>query len=144
MRRNCYVHRRELTFGEPKDMLRSVLKRLFRYFILFGVVLGLAGQGVAFASTPCDAMMQQQASAMTGMADCMMGQEEPDNQPTPCKDMTPGCMAMAGCASLVALDVPFSLVGEPLIVAATATWPATPVLIGRSIAPDPDPPSFLG
>lgn len=119
-----------------------MLKFLLRHLLLLGVVLGLSGQGVAYASSPCNTMMQQQA--MAGMPDCMMGQDKSGKQSAPCKEMTPGCFAMAGCASLVALDTPAAVVGTPLVVAAAATWPATSVLIGRSIAPDPDPPSILG
>ncbi len=121
-----------------------MLKLLLRHLLLLGVILGLAGQGVAFASSPCDAMVQQQASAIAGMPDCMSGQDKSGKPSAPCKEMTPGCMAMAGCASLVVLDTPYLVVSKPLVIAATATWPATPVLIGRSIAPDPDPPSILG
>lgn len=121
-----------------------MLDRLIRYLFIFGVVLGLAGQGVASASTPCMAMMQRQASAMVGMSDCMAGQDKPDKQSTPCKEMMPGCLAMSGCAVLAALDGPTAAVHEPLFVATAASWPATSVLIGRNIAPDPDPPSFFG
>ena len=121
-----------------------MLNRLIRHLLLLGVVLGLAGQGVAFAASPSAAMVQQQASAMAGMADCMSGHGKGAKQSAPCKEMTPGCAAMAGCTPLVALDTPYSFVSMPLIIAATATWPATPVLMGRSIAPDPDPPSILG
>lgn len=141
---NLRLIARELTFNRSKDMPRSVLNRLFRHLLLLGVVLGLAGQGVAFASVPCAAMVQQQASAMAAMPDCMAGQDKSGKPAAPCKEMTPGCAAMAGCAALVALDAPYSVVSAPVIVAATATWPATPILVGRSIAPDPDPPSILG
>lgn len=134
----------ELTPEHAKDIPHAVLKFLLRRLLLLGVVLGLSGQGVAFASTPCPAMIQQQGTAMAGMPDCMAGQAKSGKQSAPCKEMTPGCMDMMGCASLVALDTPYSVVGKPLIVAATASWPATPILSGRSIAPDPDPPSILG
>lgn len=121
-----------------------MLNRLVRCLFIFGVVLGLAGQGVASASTPCMAMMQRQVTAMDGMSDCMAGQDKPVKQSAPCKEMMPGCLAMSGCAVLAALDGPSAAVHEPLFVATTASWPATPVLIGRNIAPDPDPPSILG
>lgn len=133
----------ELTPEHAKDISYPVLKFLLRHLLLLGVVLGLAGQGMAFASTPCPAM-QQQESAMAGMPDCMAGQAKSGKQSAPCKEMMPGCMDMMGCASLVALDASYSVVSKPLIVTATASWPATPVLFGRSIAPDPDPPSILG
>ncbi len=121
-----------------------MLKFLLRHLLMLGVILGLAGQGVAYASSPCTAMAPQQVSAMAGMPDCMTVRDKSGKQSAPCKEMTPGCFAMAGCASLVALDAADVMVEKPLIVAAAATWPATPVLIGRSIAPDPDPPSILG
>jgi hypothetical protein len=90
-----------------------VLNRLVRCLFIFGVVLGLAGQGVASASTPCMAMMQRQVTAMDGMSDCMAGQDKPVKQSAPCKEMMPGCLAMSGCAVLAALDGPSAAVHEP-------------------------------
>jgi hypothetical protein len=122
------------------------MKFLLRHLLLFGVILGLAGQGVAFASSPCAEMQKEQAMSgpMAGMPDCAMGQHKPEKQSVPCKDMTPGCLAMAGCAALVAVDTLLPTTQAPLLVASLNLWPTTPVLIGRSIAPDPDPPSLLG
>lgn len=128
------------------------MKFLFRHLLLIGVILGLAGQGAAFAAQPCAAMQAQQETAMAApmaapmaaMADCAMEQETPDKAPPPCKDMTPACRAMAGCASLAAFEVPSIAAPAPTRQAGVALWPAPPVLIGRSIAPDPDPPSRLG
>lgn len=123
---------------------------LFRHLLLFGVMLGLAGQGVAFASSPCAEMQKEQAMArsmaepMAGMPDCAMGQHKSDKAPAPCKDMSPGCLAMAGCVALVAVDTLSPTIQAPLLVASRNLWPTTPVLLGRSIAPDPDPPSLLG
>lgn len=114
---------------------------LFRHLLLLGVIFGLAGQGVAYASPPCAAMA---SSTSAQMADCIKGVHKSDKGPVPCKGMTPGCVAMAGCASLGANDMTSAIVGAPPMVADIATWPATPVLIGRSIAPDPDPPAILG
>lgn len=124
------------------------MKFLFRHLLLLGVLLGLAGQGVAFAAAPCDVMQMEQVSAvsvpMAGMPDCDMGQHKSDKGSIPCKDMTPGCLAMAGCAALVAIDSLTPTVDAPMLVSNLDLWPATPVLLGRSIAPDPDPPSLLG
>ena len=126
------------------------MKFLFRLLLLFGVILGLAGQGVAFASSPCAEMQKEQtmsgpmAGPMVGMPDCAMGQHKSDNGSAPCKDMTPGCLAMAGCVALVAVDTLAPTIEAPLLVASLNLWPTTPVLLGRSIAPDPDPPSLLG
>ena len=126
------------------------MKFLFRHLLLLGVILGLAGQSVAFASSPCAEMQKEQAISaamagpMAGMPDCDMGQHKSDTGSAPCKDMTPGCLAMAGCVALVAVDTLSPTIQAPLLIARLNLWPATPVLLGRSMAPDPDPPSHLG
>ena len=132
------------------------MKFLLRHLLLLGVILGLAGQGVAFASSPCAEMQKEQALAqavaqapakavaMAGMSDCEMGQGRTSKDSVPCKDMKFGCFAMAGCASLAMLDAPSIAVRSRLTLAAAALWPPTPILIGRNTAPDPDPPSHLG
>ena len=124
------------------------MKLLLRHLLLLGVILGLAGQDAAFASSPCAEMQREQASVMPGtmpgMPDCAMGQGKTNKDSVPCKDMKLGCFAMAGCASLAVLDAPSIAVRSPLILAAAALWPPTPILIGRDTAPDPDPPSHLG
>lgn len=131
-----------------REHFDAAMKFLLRHLLLLGVILGLAGQGVAFASTPCPMMQQEQASAMpaamAGMPDCAMSQHKSDKGATPCKDMTLGCLAMAGCAALVAVDTHSPTIEAPLVAASPELWSATPVLFGRSIAPDPDPPSLLG
>ena len=122
------------------------MKVFLRLLLLLGVIVGLAGQGVAFASSPCAEMQQERAMAgpMAGMPDCAMGQNKSDNGSGPCKDMTPGCLAMSGCMALVAVDTLSPVIQAPFLVASVDLWPATAVLLGRSVAPDPDPPSLLG
>ena len=137
-----------IDFPALKEHRTTEMSFLLRHLLLIGVVLGLAGQGVAFAAPPCALMQMEQASAMAGpmagMPDCDMGQHKSGKGSTPCKDMTPGCLAMAGCAALVAIDSLTPTVPLPPLMASVELWPATPVLTGRSIAPDPDPPSLLG
>ena len=124
------------------------MKFLLRHLLLFGVILGLAGQGVAFASAPCPMMQHELAAAMSGatagISDCDICPDRSGKSPSPCKDITLGCMAMAGCAALIAIDTISPSTGAPLAAASLAHWSATPILLGRSIAPDPDPPSHLG
>ena len=120
------------------------MKLLLRHLLLLGVILGLAGQGVAFASSPCAEMQTEQSTPMAGMTDCDMAQHRSDKRSVPCKDMTPGCLAMAGCAALIVVDTATPTIAAPLRVAVVDLWPAAPVLLGRSIPPDPDPPSLLG
>ena len=129
------------------------MKFLFRHFLLLGVILGLAGQGVAFAATPCAVMQMEQASAkatpMAGMSDCAMGQHKADPHKsnggsTPCKDITLGCLAMAGCAALVAVNSLTPTIEALPLAASFDLWPAASVLSGRNVPPELDPPSLLG
>lgn len=121
---------------------------LLRQLLLLGAIIGLVGQGVAFATPPCAAMQRAEAAtmsmAMAGMPDCAMGQHKSEKAPAPCKDMSPGCLAMAGCAALAAIDPSPTVVTSPPLLVVVATWPTTPTLLGRSDPPDPYPPSFLG
>lgn len=118
-----------------------MLKALVRHLVLIGVVIGLAGQGVARASTPCQEMERTQATAMADMPDCAAMRDAGKGK-APCKGMSLGCFAMAGCAAAVAIDAQplIARIAEKLVL---ASWPATPVLTGRDTAPDPDPPSFI-
>ena len=124
------------------------MKFLLRQLLLLWVILGLAGHGVASASTPCPMMQHERAAAMAGamagMSDCDMCPEKSGKGSAPCKDMSLGCLAMAGCAALIAVDTMSPSTDAPFNVASLAHWSAIPILLGRSIAPDPDPPSHLG
>jgi len=120
------------------------MKTLIRHLLLLGAGFGLLWQGVAYASPPCADMQQEQAVAMLGMADCMDSEKQSRDNTPPCDDMSAGCMAMVGCASLVALDVLPASVSVPNNAALAFSWAASPILHGRSVAPIPDPPSILG
>ena len=119
-----------------------MIKPLARHLLLIAVIFGLAGQGVARASTPCDEMAPTHATEMVDMPDCAGMRDAPKGK-APCKDMSLCCFAIAGCSAIVAFDA------QPIISRTAGklvlpNWPATPVLTGRDTAPDPDPPSFLG
>lgn len=133
------------------------MKALFRHLLLFGVILGLIGQGVAFASPRCPMMQhtmmqQEQAQAMVGvtsgtmagMPDCAMVQPKSSKAPAPCKEMGAGCFAMAGCSAMLGLDSSTVGIALPLTHAVAAIGTEQIVLIGRSDPPDPYPPSHLG
>lgn len=137
-----------IDFHVFEEHFDTVVKFLIRHFLLLGVILGLVGQGMAFASPPCAKMQKEQVSAMTGpmaeMPDCAMGQHKSDKSPAPCKDMKPGCFAMAGCATFIGLDVESPVLSSQFTVSAIYQWSAMPVLHGRIVPPDPYPPSLLG
>jgi len=123
------------------------MKTLFRHFLLLGAMLGVLWQGVAYASPPCAEMHQEQSvatSAMAEMADCMDAEKKSSENTPPCKDMKAGCFAMVGCASPVGLGVLPITVDALKNVALSYSWAPSPVLVGRSEAPIPDPPSILG
>lgn len=124
------------------------MKFLLRHLLLLGAILGLAGQGVAVASTPCPMMQHERATGMAGtiaaMSDCDMGQHKSGKGSTPCKDVSLGCFAMAGCAALLAIDTISPSSEAPSHIAVLELWSSTPTLFGRNIAPEPDPPSRLG
>lgn len=133
---------------KPLQAHFAAVKFLLRQFLMIWVILGLAGQGAAFAAAPCAAMQAEQASAksapMPGMSDCDMSQHKADNGSAPCKDMTLGCLSMAGCAALAAIDSTTPITQAPRVVAGLDPWPTTPSLYGRNVAPELDPPSLLG
>lgn len=123
------------------------MKTVIRHLLLLGVIFGLLWQGVVHASPPCACMLQDQiasTAAMAGMADCMDSKKQLRDEAPPCKDMKAGCFAMVGCASLVALDVLPLGVTAPQKAAVSVSWATSPVLVGRTEAPIPDPPSSLG
>ncbi len=119
--------------------------KVLRYLLFVGVLLGLAGNGVASASPACSMMMQHHAAAMSDMPDCDMPTACPDcGSKKDGKGMKPGCMMMAGCAVVLALKeaapAAASIRREPV----TAFWPVTAVLAGRIVPPEPEPPTLIG
>lgn len=120
------------------------MKTLIRHLLLLGALLGLLWQGVAYASPPCADMQQEQSAAMAGMADCMDGAKQSHDNVPPCKDMKAGCFAMVGCASLAALEAMPVAATLQTDLAEVASWPTSPILLGRNEAPIPEPPTILG
>lgn len=136
-----------IDFLAPTQHKCSGMKYLLRHFLMIAVILGLAGQGVAFAATPCAVMQSEQtakSAQMAGMSDCDINQHKSDKSSAPCQDMTAGCLAMAGCAALVAVDNLTSVIQAPRVVAGLEPWPTTSSLDGRDVPPELDPPSLLG
>ena len=121
-----------------------MLRSFFLTTLLFGVVIGLSGQAAAEPVAPCSDMVMAQPATMVGMADCCPDEGNSGKDSAPCKDMAAACLAMAGCAT-VALHG-----GADLPLGAAAgddySWfrQEIPVLYGRSIPPDPYPPSCFG
>ena len=118
------------------------MRALLHLLLLVGVLIGLATQGAALAAEPCP-MEQMQSSAMAGMDDCCPEQDGPHRHGIPCGDMTFACMAMAGCATLAALET-HGVEGSVHATGAPQVWQMATALRGRTIPPDTHPPARLG
>jgi hypothetical protein len=120
------------------------MNTLFRHFLLLLAILGFVGQGVAYAFSPCAAMAMDQSVSGSKMADRGMGSDKVNKDQAPHKNMTPGCMAMAGCSTPAAIAIQAPTMCEPRIAVIAATWPVTHSLHGIDVSPEQHPPSILG
>ena len=118
---------------------------LFRYVLFLGVLVGLAGNGAAAASAPCNIMaMQPHMAAMAGMPDCDMTASCPDCPSKHSKGSKGNCAMMVGCVAALAIKEP-TLAPTALGVKPIGQfWPVATVLTGRSVVPEPEPPTLLG
>jgi hypothetical protein len=131
-----------------------VARRILPLLLLLGAMVGLFGQQAAYALGPgiVKPIMTDQhgSSSMAGMAgmDCdqmMMDAGQPAHHDggKPCKDMSLACIAAMGCTIPIVLgDAPAPIVGEPLR-ASISFWSTTARFVGRSYAPEPEPPARL-
>jgi hypothetical protein len=117
------------------------VKRCIHLALVFGALIGLFSQAVAYAHTPAPQAPQREAMS----EDCMemMNMQPPTKRQMPCKGMTLDCIAAMGCTVPMVLGEPFEI-GPSTAASIVAPWEAAPVpLSGRSIPPDPDPPSLI-
>lgn len=124
------------------------MKRALRLFLLLGAMIGLLGQGFAYASVPPAMPTQMAMSGMvdSGMSeDCMkmMAQQQQPAQ-KPCKGMTLACIAAMGCVVPMAVRNDSPSLAVPPANAALAFWTTTTVLHGSELTPEPEPPTLLG
>ena len=119
---------------------------LFRQFALVIALLGLVGQSAAFAAPPCEFMAKAemaQSPDMGTMDDCMKGAHKSEKGSQPCKGMTTGCLAMAGCVSLAAFNSTSVVIDWPVFAGQPLIALPKPPLRGRSVPPDLRPPATL-
>lgn len=124
------------------------MKRVLHLFLLLGALIGLLGQGVAYASVPpaMPAPMTMSGMTMSGMSeDCMkmMAQQQQPEQ-KPCKGMTLDCIAAMGCVVPMAVRNDAPALGSRPADPSLAFWPTTTVLRGSELTPEPEPPTLLG
>ena len=118
------------------------MRRALKIVLLIAALLGLFGQTVAVAASSHVTRVESVVPAAMPM-DCLGMMQSGGGKSPPCDRMTLGCIIGMGCA------IPLTLaVGQPLLVqakveVAAPAWPLTPALIGRSLQPEPHPPSSL-
>lgn len=121
--------------------------KLFRHLLCLGILLGLAGNGVAVAA-PCILMSQSQSTAMVDMPDCKMpaGCADCSSRGSESRktDKAPGCLVMAGCAATIGMKEPVAAAATAHRTTTTDFWPTATILAGRDVVPEPEPPTFLG
>ena len=121
------------------------VKRWLSFLLLFGAMLGLLAQEVAFASAPAIAMADTVIAAPAMSDECAemmrVDKSDPDK---PCQGLTLDCIAKMGCALPLAVATPAASI-------ATFDHRAGPVdqlpstrLFGRTLGPEPEPPLFPG
>ena len=106
-------------------------------------MIGLFGVQAAYARGPVAARV---ATAMAMDANCMamMAKQKPAPENKPCKGLTLDCIAAMGCVAPLATADLATGIATPRIYDELAFWPTHVVLTGKSLAPDPEPPTTLG
>jgi hypothetical protein len=117
------------------------MKRLLPLLLVLGVMIGMFGQGVAFAGVP-SATATTATSHMGSNCTEKMQKQQPSGNP--CQHLTLACVAAMGGASTFALPEAAAILAKARIFAMRAFWPATKVLVGSDLAPDSPPPNLLG
>lgn len=112
------------------------MKILLHLFLLFGAMTGLLGHSTALAMAPAVSV------SMSGLSDCadMADGVTPDD--LLCKKITWHCAAAMNCAP-VAIALPTKTAeAAPSIIRIPHVRPIVPVMLGRSVAPELDPPAL--
>jgi hypothetical protein len=95
-------------------------------------------------------MEQGQPAVMADMPACAMGAACPDcganaaDHGKTDKSKAPGCMAMTACAAVLAIKGPAAPAAGQHQAKAASFWSTAAILAGRDVAPEPEPPTFLG
>ena len=107
-----------------------------------GALIGLFGQGMAYASGPAYTPKAAASRAMPGGMDCTdMASAQKRSPERPCKGLTLACIAQMGCVVPMTFDPQRPLVERAPVAQLAATWPPAPMLAGREVAPEPEPPT---
>jgi hypothetical protein len=114
------------------------MRRALKIVLVIVALLGLFGQTVAVAASPHTTHVE---SVMP--MDCLGMMQSGSDKSPPCDRITLGCIAGIGCALPLTLAVGQPLLVQAKVEGAAPAWRLTPALIGRSLQPEPHPPSTL-
>lgn len=118
------------------------MRQALKIVLVIAALLGLFGQTVAVAASPTMTAIEATAPASMPM-DCMGMMRVGGDNSVPCDRMTLGCIVGLGCALPVTIDVGQPIIVDTMIFLASPAWPSTQSMKGRSVAPEPHPPSTL-
>ena len=110
--------------------------------MLLGALLGLFGQQAAYAVGPALAPMMKASHDMPSGTDCSeMKEMQKAAHEAPCKGLTLACIAQMGCVLPVTMQDRPPLVVPLAVVPIAAHRAAVPLLAGRDVTPEPEPPT---
>lgn len=123
----------------------GLVRRLLVLALVVGALVGLFGQQAAFASGPSwplAAITSDEASDDKAGADCMSAMQDEESD-RPCKGLTLDCIAAMGCVVPLTLSVGPLPVEKLALARQPSDRKAAARLAGRTLAPEPEPPSPL-
>ncbi len=100
---------RRIDCFEQSGHFYDVLTKILRSLLVFVVLLGTAGQAMAYATpmAPATPMTAAPVARQSAAMDCAgMAVAAPDNGQQPCETMLFDCLAKPGCAGVSLLPVP--------------------------------------
>lgn len=118
-----------------------MLKARLSLLLLLGALLGLFGQGMAYAAGPALAPAVETNAMSSGMDCGGMASEHKAKPAQPCKGLTLACIAQMGCVVPMTFADPARMTERSTPTQLAATWPRAPALVGLTFPPEPEPPS---
>ena len=120
------------------------MKRLLSISLLVVALLGLFGEQAALAVGPAWHPMAAPLVELpaSGSTDCMEMMTGKQNK-TPCKGLTLDCIAAMGCVVSMTLTAEQPVIDWPAVRHELMTEVTMPVLAGRKLPPELEPPSLL-
>ena len=131
-----------IDFRPRRSDTDRVLKARLSFALLLGALIGLFGQGIAYAAGPSMAPIVAADHAMPDGTDCAGMDVANHSVPErPCRGLTLACIAQMGCVIPMTFEPEQPSAERVVDRRVAATWPPSPMLAGRETTPEPEPPS---